>query len=128
MSAYDKLVYVGCDAAQSGTFQGELILDTANKGDINGDGKVSYIMIQAILRTLTPSCAPSTLSRPSPMPVLRWSSWISSGATGTVIAARRLLRAALAKFGDQIEVIFCNNDDMAIGALQAIQAAGPQGE
>ena len=46
MSAYDKLVYVGCDAAQSGTFQGELILDTENKGDINGDGKVSYIMIQ----------------------------------------------------------------------------------
>ena len=28
MSAYDKLVYVGCDAAQSGTFQGELILET----------------------------------------------------------------------------------------------------
>ena len=31
MAAYDKLVYVGCDAAQSGTFQGELILETANK-------------------------------------------------------------------------------------------------
>ena len=29
-----------------------------------------------------------------------------------------------AKYGDQIEVVFCNNDDMAIGALQAIQAAG----
>ena len=38
MAVYNKLVYVGCDAAQSGTFQGELILDTANKGDINGDG------------------------------------------------------------------------------------------
>ena len=46
MAAYDKLVYVGCDAAQSGTFQGEIILETENKGDINGDGKVSYIMIQ----------------------------------------------------------------------------------
>lgn len=45
MAAYDKLVYVGCDARQSGTMQGELILDTPNKGDINGDGKVSYIMI-----------------------------------------------------------------------------------
>lgn len=45
MSAYDKLVYVS-DGYQSGTFQGELILDTENKGDINGDGKVSYIMIQ----------------------------------------------------------------------------------
>ena len=38
--------YVGCDARQSGTYQGEEILETANKGDINGDGKVSYIMIQ----------------------------------------------------------------------------------
>ncbi len=46
MAAYDKLVYVGCDARQSGTMQGELILDTENKGDINGDGKISYIMIQ----------------------------------------------------------------------------------
>ncbi|MCI8819758.1 MAG: substrate-binding domain-containing protein, partial [Oscillibacter sp.] len=36
MAAYDKLVYVGCDARQSGTMQGELILDTPNKGDING--------------------------------------------------------------------------------------------
>ena len=52
MAAYDKLVYVGCDAAQSGTFQGELILDTPNKGS------------RVTLRTSTPSSAPSTLSRP----------------------------------------------------------------
>ena len=46
MAVYDKIAYVGCDAAQSGTYQGELILETENKGDINGDGVVSYIMIQ----------------------------------------------------------------------------------
>ena len=46
MQLWDKIAYVGCDAAQSGTFQGELILETANKGDINGDGVISYIMIQ----------------------------------------------------------------------------------
>ena len=33
--------YVGCDARQSGTYQGEEILETETKGDINGDGKVS---------------------------------------------------------------------------------------
>ncbi|MEG7531705.1 MAG: substrate-binding domain-containing protein, partial [Hungatella sp.] len=32
--------YVGADARQSGTFQGEIILETPNKGDINGDGTV----------------------------------------------------------------------------------------
>jgi methyl-galactoside transport system substrate-binding protein len=30
----------------------------------------------------------------------------------------------LAKFGDQIEVVFCNNDAMALGAAAAITAAG----
>ena len=45
--------YVGCDARQSGTYQGEEILETATKGDINGDGVVSYIMIQATRRMLT---------------------------------------------------------------------------
>lgn len=37
--------YVGCDARQSGTYQGEEILETSNKGDINGDGKVSYLSL-----------------------------------------------------------------------------------
>ncbi len=38
--------YVGADARQSGTFQGQMVLALDNKGDINGDGKVSYIMIE----------------------------------------------------------------------------------
>ena len=37
---------------------------------------------------------------------------------------QEIAQTDLAKFGDDIEVVFCNNDDMAIGALQAIQAAG----
>ena len=44
--------------------------------------------------------------------------------TGTATKVRKSHRTTLQKFGDQIEVVFCNNDDMAIGALQAIQAAG----
>ena len=39
-----KCCYVGADARQSGTYQGELILETSTQGDINGDGKITYIM------------------------------------------------------------------------------------
>ena len=39
-----KCCYVGADARQSGTYQGELILATDTQGDINGDGKITYIM------------------------------------------------------------------------------------
>ena len=124
MSAYDKLVYVGCDAAQSGTFQGELILDTENKGDINGDGKVSYIMIQgdpenidAQLRTEYSVKALTDAGVEVEKLDLQRGDWDRN-------KGQEICQNDLAKFGDQIEVVFCNNDDMAIGALQAIQAAG----
>ena len=124
MSAYDKLVYVGCNAAQSGTFQGELILETANQGDINGDGKISYIMIQgdpenidAQLRTEYSVKALTDAGKEVKQLNLTRGDWDRN--RGQEIAANDL-----AQFGDQIEVIFCNNDDMAIGALQAIKQAG----
>ena len=124
MAAYDKLVYVGCDAAQSGTFQGELILETANGGDINGDGKISYIMIQgdpenidAQLRTEYSVKALTDAGKQVEQLNLTRGDWDRN--RGQEIAANDL-----AQFGDQIEVIVCNNDDMAIGALQAIQSAG----
>ena len=37
--------YVGADARQSGKFQGELIADLPNKGDLNGDGVLQYVMV-----------------------------------------------------------------------------------
>ena len=37
--------YVGADARQSGTYQGEIVLALPDKGDINGDGVVSYVMV-----------------------------------------------------------------------------------
>ena len=40
-----NVCYVGADARQSGTYQGEIVLALENKGDINGDGVVNYIMI-----------------------------------------------------------------------------------
>ena len=124
MAVYDKLVYVGCDAAQSGTFQGELILETPNGGDINGDGKISYIMVQgdpenidAQLRTEYSVKALQEAGKEVEQLNLTRGDW--DREKGQTICANDL-----AQFGDKIEDVFCNNDDMAIGALQAIQSAG----
>ena len=124
MAAYDRLVYVGCDARQSGTMQGELILDTPNKGDINGDGKISYIMVQgdpenidAQYRTEYSIKALEDAGITVEQLDLQRGDW--DREKGQTICANDL-----AQYGDQIEVVFCNNDDMAIGALQSIQAAG----
>ncbi len=38
--------------------------------------------------------------------------------------AKDIVDAWIQKYGDKLEYIFCNNDAMALGALQAVQALG----
>ena len=116
--------YVGADARQSGTYQGEEIVETANKGDINGDGKVSYIMVQgdpenvdAQYRTEFSVKALTDAGLEVEELLLQRGDWDQAKGQQTV-------QDALTQFGDKIEVVFCNNDAMALGALQAIDAAG----
>ena len=119
-----KATYVGADARQSGTYQGELILETANKGDINGDGKVSYIMVQgdpenvdAQYRTEFSVKALTDAGVEVEELLLQRGDWDQA-------KGQQIVQDALTQFGDAVEVVFCNNDAMALGALQAIQAAG----
>lgn len=120
-----KTTYVGADATQSGTFQGEIIAATPNGADLNGDGKISYIMLQgdpqnvdaqqrtefSIKALVDAGLTPDPLAEPYQ------ANW--DGAKGQEFTAN-----ALAQFGNDLEVVFSNNDGMAMGAIQSIKAAG----
>ena len=119
-----SVCYVGADARQSGTYQGEIVLALDNKGDINGDGTVNYVMIigdpenpDAQYRTEYSIKALTDAGVAVNALVENVGNWDQT--KGQEIAA-----AALAQYGDEIEVIFCNNDGMALGAAAAIEAAG----
>jgi len=120
----DKTCYVGADARDSGTYQGQIIYNLENHGDINGNGTVDYVMIMGdpentdaqyrtefSIKYLTDNgVAVNCLLQQT-------GNWAQ--AQGQEIAAN-----ALAASGTGIDVIFCNNDGMALGAYQAIKAAG----
>jgi len=119
-----KATYVGADARQSGTFQGEEIAATENRGDINGDGKLSYIMVQgdpenvdAQYRTEFSIKALTGAGIEVEELLLQRGDWDQA-------KGQQIVQDALTQFGDKVEVVFCNNDAMALGALQAIEAAG----
>ena len=124
MELYDKLTYVGADARQSGTYQGEIILELPDNGDINGDGKVSYIMLVG-----DPENTDSKYRTEFSIQALE-----DAGITVEKLFEQRgdwlqekgqqLTETALNSYGDAIEVVFANNDAMALGAYQAIEAAG----
>ena len=50
VTSYDKCVFVGTDYEMAGHMQGEMIgkylVDNYNKLDLNGDGKISYVMFK----------------------------------------------------------------------------------
>ena len=116
--------YVGADARQSGTYQGEIVLELADKGDIDGDGVVRYVMIigdpeniDAQFRTEFSIKALKDAGVEVECLLEQVGNWATD--QGQTIAAN-----AITAHGDKIDVIFCNNDGMALGAYAAIEAAG----
>ena len=119
-----KVCYVGCDARQSGTMQGEIIADLDNHGDINGDGKVSYIMIEG-----DPENVDAQYRTEFSVKALEDAGFEVNELDDQVgnwdqATAQQLVANSLSQYGDDVEVVFCNNDAMALGALQSIEAAG----
>ena len=118
------VTYVGCDARQSGTMQGEMIVDLGlEKVDLNGDGKVQYIMIEG-----DPENVDAKYRTEFSVKALTDAGWEVEQLDDQVgnwdqVKAQELVSNALGQHGEKIEVVFCNNDAMALGALQAIDTA-----
>ena len=116
--------YVGCDARQSGTYQGEEILETETKGDINGDGKVSYIMIQGDPENVDAQYRTEKSVEALKAAGVEVEELTKQRGDWDQTKGQEITANALSQYGDKIDVVFCNNDAMALGALQAIEAAG----
>lgn len=127
LERWKKLYYVGADAIGSGIIQGELAAETFlsdEKYDKNGDGICQYVVLEgeaghqdAIVRT---EYSVNTLVE----------NGVKVEKLGYAIAnwkraqAQTKMTALLEQYGNSIELILTNNDDMALGAIDALKAAG----
>ena len=109
-----KVCYVGADARQSGTYQGELILATANQGDINGDGKVSYIMIQGDPENIDAQYRTEFSVKALTDAGMAVECLDSQVGNWDQTKGQELCANALTVYGYNVEVVFCNNDGMAM--------------
>lgn len=116
--------YVGADARQSGTFQGEIVAALDDHGDINGDGVINYIMIEG-----DPENIDAQYRTEFSIKALEDAGYEVNCLDDQVgnwqqAKGQELTANALTAHGYDVEVVFCNNDGMALGAAQAISAAG----
>ena len=146
VSSYDKCVFVGTDYEMAGHMQGEMVgkylIDNYDAVDLNGDGKISYVMfkgqegnMEAIARTkygvddankvLTAAGKPELsfydASNSNKYLVDQNGQWSSAAATdymSTILAQYSVAG------NNMVELVIANNDEMALGALSALQTAG----
>lgn len=125
LQIWDKAYYVGADAEQSGTLQGRIITNAYKKNprliDKNGDGKIQYVMLEgeqghqdSLLRTEYSIKAIEDAGIKTEKLANDTANWQRAQATSK-------MTQWISKYGTQIEAVLCNNDDMALGALDAIR-------
>lgn len=124
MDASDKICYVGADARQSGTYQGEIIANLPDKGDANGDGVVGYVMIMGDPENVDAQYRTEFSIKALTDSGIKVEKLFEQRGDWDQSKGQELAANALAQFGDKIDVIFCNNDAMALGAYQSITSAG----
>ena len=119
------VTYVGCDARQSGTYQGEMIADLGlDTVDMNGNGKIDYIMIEGDPENVDAQYRTEYSIKALEDEGLEVNCLDDQVGMWDQATAQQLVANSLSQYGDDIEVVFCNNDAMALGALQAIESAG----
>ena len=119
------VTYVGCDARQSGTYQGEMIADLGlDTVDMNGNGKIDYIMIEGDPENVDAQYRTEYSIKALEDAGLEVNCLDDQVGMWDQATAQQLVANSLSQNGNDIEVVFCNNDAMALGALQAIDAAG----
>ena len=118
LNSWEKLCYIGCDPSQPGVVQTNLLKSLPDGGDANHDGTVSYLVISGPedhrdAQLWEESCCAASQGQCLGIEHGDWS--LDSGET---ITARCLM-----KYKEGLDVILCMNDELALGALEALQAA-----
>ena len=124
MALNGNFCYVGADARQSGTMQGNIVLGLENKGDFNGNGVVDYVMIMGDPENVDAQYRTEFSVKALTDAGVAVKELFKQRGDWDQTKGQELAATALSQFGSDIDVIFCNNDAMALGAYQAIVDAG----
>lgn len=146
ISSYDKCAFVGTKAEEAGILQGQMIgeylTQNYDKVDLNGDGEISYILFkgeegnnEAIYRTKYSIEEANKILEASGKPALRFYDasnpnkyLVDKNGQWSAAAANEYMVTALTSYsesgGNMIELVICNNDNMAEGAISALNGAG----
>ena len=127
MAKWDKVYYVGADAVDSGVMAGRIMASywlSHPEADRNGDGRMQFVIIRGETghqdtELRTEYFIETLLSAGIMLDMLHEDTTRWRREEGYDVMASFLNRS-----GDAIEAVFANNDDLALGAIEALQERG----
>ena len=124
-----KSIFIGTKAEQAGEMQGDILAQLVKadpKIDTNGDGTIQYLMfkgdpdnIEAIARST--SSVSQAIKDGLKLEQVNGQDLVCNWDTAK---AQDAMQSVWAKYGDKIEAVFCNNDDMALGVIASLNEVG----
>lgn len=122
-------IFVGTTASEAGVMQGDIIADMLEENekiDANGDGVIQYLVFKGEpgnpeAEARTTYAVSQAEARGLKMENVQGEPVVANWATDQ---AQSSMEAILAAKEGKIEVVFCNNDDMALGVIAALNGAG----
>lgn len=127
LRTWDRVYYVGAKAEESGTMSGQIIADywkAHPEADKNHDGILQYVMIKGEPGHQDTELRTEYAIRCLADNGIRVQKLAEDSAYWDRIQGQETMIGFIAAYGDAIEAVFSNNDDMALGAIEALKAAG----
>jgi methyl-galactoside transport system substrate-binding protein len=127
MAKYAKAYYVGAKAQQSGTMEGEIVAaywKAHPEADLNKDGVLQYVMLIGDPSNTDAKYRTEFSIKAVTAAGIKVQKLAEDTAMWDRPKAQEKMAAWLAAYAGKIEVVFANNDDMALGAIEALKAAG----
>lgn len=128
MQKWDRLFYIGSDAYESAALEAQIVIDQYNKDpnsiDFNGDGVIQYIMLEGELNHNDSKIRTEHTIEVLQEAGVKLEKLASEIADWDLNQADAKAYQLFQTFGDEIELVICNNDDMAVGVTHAVDRLG----
>jgi len=128
INMWDKAYLVGVNLQEADALQVQILAEYWKEdpsADKNQDGRLQYVLIRGNTKQLATEASDENRKEAFDEAGIRTVELAEAVTNWTRMEGRKRMAEAIAKVGAQnIEAVICGNDEMALGAIEALKVAG----
>jgi methyl-galactoside transport system substrate-binding protein len=128
VGSWDKAFFVGVKKEEGEVLQVEILAEywkASPEADLNGDGVLQFLCLSGGSKKLDAAASEENRQKAFAAAGLKAEMLGEANAKWTRDEARQRMTGLIKEFGlKRIEAVICSNDEMALGAIEALKVAG----